>query len=259
MLKRILLTTLFCLLAAGLGGGYFYHASTYARERSQEETCRSIDIVIKDSLTDGLVTCRDILGFLNGGNGIIGTKMQDIDYFAIERNLAAQGEIRGVEAYGTNDGTVCVELLQRCAKMRFISSCGDFYCDSTGYIFPVAKKADVPVVTGRIPVTFNEGYKGYPLNKKEMEWISGALELGEYIERHWYWHNQIEQVDVAENGDIVLFTREGEHKFIFGDFSDIDGKFAKIATFYRNIEPQSGERDYRTVNIKYNNQIICKQ
>lgn len=258
MLKRILLTTLFCLLAAGLGGGYFYHASTYARERSQAETCKAIDIVIKDSLTDRLVSCKDVMGYLDDGKSIIGKNMDDIDIFSIEKNLNSQGEIRSAEVFSDNEGMVRVELFQRRAKMRFMGRCGDFYSDSTGYIFPVAKKADVPVVTGNIPVNYAQGFKGHALSDKEEKWIAGALELGDYIEQHWYWHRQIEQIDVADNGDIVLYTREGNHKFIFGDFSDIDGKFAKIAMFYKNIEPQSGDRKYSTVNIKYNNQIICR-
>lgn len=258
MLKRILLTTLFCLLAAGLGGGYFYHASRYARVRSGEEICKSIDIVIKDSLTDRLVTCRDIMGYLDGGKGIIGGKMNGIDLYAIEKGLGEKGEIRAVEAYCDNNGSVCIELLQRRAKMRFMGMCGDFYSDSTGYFFPVAKKADVPVVTGSIPLSSAAGYKGFAQNGKEKEWIAGALELGEYIEQHWYWHSQISQIDVADNGDVVLFTREGDHKFIFGDFTDIDDKFDKIATFYKVIVPQSGDKRYRTVNVKYKNQIICR-
>lgn len=258
MLKKILLTTLFCLLAAGLGGGYFYHAGSYARKCEAQRKCQAIDIHVMDSLENSLVTCRDIMGFLSQGKGIIGQTTSDIDLHAIEEMLRARGEVLSAEVYSDSEGRVGIRLTQRHAKLRFSGNGHDFYSDSTGYLFPIFKNADVPVVTGNIPIVWNEGDKGYRDNPSEAEWIDGAIKLGDFIENHWFYHRQIEQIDVAENGDIVLYTRDGNQKFIFGDFSSIDDKFARMTLFYKGIAQDGSHKKYNTVNVKYKNQIICR-
>ena len=59
---------------------------------------------------------------------------------------------------------------------------------------------------------------------------------------------------------MVLYTRSGDEKFIFGSLNDIDDKLTKMAGYYRTIKPQAKAKGktYKTVNLKYKDQIICK-
>jgi cell division protein FtsQ len=68
----------------------------------------------------------------------------------------------------------------------------------------------------------------------------------------------IEQIYIDKNGDVILSPRIGNHKVIFGDLKDIEVKFNKLYTFYKNIAPEKGWERYSEVNLKYNNQIVCK-
>ena len=48
-----------------------------------------------------------------------------------------------------------------------------------------------------------------------------------------------------------------KQKIIFGYPDNLDEKFEKINIFYKKIVPAKGWNTYRTVNVKFKNQIIC--
>lgn len=258
MLKRILLTTLFVLLTAAAGTGYFLFAGDYVRAREDAEVCDAIDVVIRDSLENALVSRSDVLDFIDGGRQILGHRRDSILIDSLEKRLLQRGEIRYAEIFTDNGGNLRIELLQRHASIRLSGEGREFYSDSTGYLFPVYNKTDVPLVTGFIPVSYTPGQKGYPSSERELAWMRDMAGLVSYIENHYYWHKTIEQIDIEKNGDIVFYMRDAAQRFIFGDFTDIPGKFAKMATYYKGIAPLPEAADYTTVNLKYDKQIICR-
>ena len=84
--------------------------------------------------------------------------------------------------------------------------------------------------------------------------------LARYIDSKPALKREIAQMDINEDGDIVLYTRSAGPAIIFGDSGDYVTKFAKLDAWWRNIAPQLEEgKTYKTINLKYNNQIICKQ
>ena len=151
-----------------------------------------------------------------------------------------------------------MKVTQRRAAVKFSGSGKEFYSDPSGYLFPVYKKCDVPIVTGTIPIGYRDGYRGYPSSGKEAEWLEGIHSLTSYIEAHYYWPRIVEQIHVAPGGDIILYTRDGRQKCIFGDCTGIEDKFARMAIYYKGIAPLSEAERYTSVNLKYDNQIICK-
>ena len=90
--------------------------------------------------------------------------------------------------------------------------------------------------------------------------LCGIVELARYIDSKPVLRSEIAQLDIAPNGDIVLYTRRPGPSIIFGDSADYVTKFRKLEAWWRNIEPQLDEKKhYKTINLKYNQQIICSQ
>ena len=86
------------------------------------------------------------------------------------------------------------------------------------------------------------------------------VSLAQYIDSKPVLKREIAQIDVAPDGDIVLFTRTAGPAIIFGDSGNCAEKFRKLEAWWRNIAPQADEKKpYKTINLKYNHQIICKQ
>ena len=63
--------------------------------------------------------------------------------------------------------------------------------------------------------------------------------------------NQITSIDVS-NSELSMFARTGE-LIEFGRVKDMNHKFTKLKLYYDNVSS-----DFSILNLKYNNQIICK-
>ena len=58
---------------------------------------------------------------------------------------------------------------------------------------------------------------------------------------------------------IALTLGSGDELYIIGGPERLGEKLSGIEEYLRNIVPLKGEGYYRTVNLKYKNQIICRQ
>ena len=56
-----------------------------------------------------------------------------------------------------------------------------------------------------------------------------------------------------------MITRDGNERFIFGSPSGVDDKLARMEKYYKYILPEKGQGYYKTVNVKFDKQIICKK
>ena len=114
----------------------------------------------------------------------------------------------------------------------------------------------------RVDVTAHVGgkdYKGAPKEGAEAEWMASVIGMLDYMRRSRIWAENIVQIHVDKGGDLILVPRDGNERFIFGEPHGVAGKFSRIEDYYRYIRPSKDEDWYRTVNVKYDNQIICKR
>lgn len=255
MLKKICITLFLTIICVGLLGGYFFHANCYAGERRTENICRSVNVRILDSIASDIVDKQDLEEMLK--KLAVGKKTDSLNLFEIENILDNNGEIAKSQVFWKDANTLGVNLTQRRPVVRFESSRGRFYSDRDGYLFPVLHTIDVPVVTGKIPLNVNSGYRGYA-DSSSIKWIKDIAEMSAFISSDKYWNRQISQIDVMANRDLVLYPTEGEIRFVFGDASDYKLKFRKIEKYYQHIAPTEKAKRYTVINVKFKNQIICK-
>lgn len=257
MLKKVLFTILIILGVSGLGGSYLWLVTRMERAERAKVVCPEVRVAIKGDGSN-LIGTEDILSIIGGGRGIVGMQADSVDLCGIEQKLAACGEILDSQAYRRADGTVQIDVRHRHAALRLFCGNGIYYSDPIGYLFPYRNPADVPVVTGRIPLQVGSRYQGRPRTQEEQRWLTALLALGDYIESHDFWHRQVAQIDVNPNGDLVLYMNSGGEQFIFGGADDIAAKFGKISRYYSSIAPLRGAKPYKTVNLKFKDQIVCK-
>ena len=81
------------------------------------------------------------------------------------------------------------------------------------------------------------------------------------VEKDDFWRSEIVQIVVAKGPDgapeIELVPRTGSHTVIFGSPDDAEEKLAKLLTFYRRGLRNIGWEEYRTINVKYKEQVVC--
>ena len=216
------------------------------------------------SFTDSLrfVSEDDVRGYIDSRYGTyVGRRLDSIDLRRLEEILESRSAISRCEAWTTDDQVLHVSISQRAPVVRFMKGDHGFYVDDRGYIFPLHPDytAPVPLVEGDIPVNVSEGYKGEAPDEKSKEWIEGVITLTNYLKGAKDWNTRIDRITVDSRGDLVLHPSSGDENFIFGAPDDIAGKLSRIDRYYSYILPAKGEGYYKYVNLKYKNQIICRQ
>lgn len=260
-MNRIVRYILLSLVGAGLIVGCAFAYAAASRARSGV-VCTRLNLVIKDSTKARFVCLEDVSAVLHKECGdFLGKRLDSLDICSMEKAVRAMGAVESAEVYVTADSSLNVVLTQKKPVLRFQSAEGGFYVDAAGSIFPLQKRwsARVPVVDGNIPVNVPAGYCGEAMTIWEQDWIAGIMDLENYISSDPLWRRDIAQVHIDRSGDIVLIPRQGNEKFIFGSPVEIPQKFSRIEHYYKCIVPKAGEDCYRSVNVKFDRQIICRK
>lgn len=259
MFRKILAYTGWTLLTGALAA-YFYFGAVLLRNNRDREICRSVNVTLLDSARNRFVSPDEVKQIITRFAGeVVGMKNRDINLRTLEELLNQRSAIRQSQVSLTRSGLMQIDITQRRPVLRIETENGGFYIDETAYIFPLVESftSYVPVVSGHIPVVINAGHRGQAL-EDEAGWMNKILELGIFMEENPFWGAQIEQIYVDRSGDILLEPRVGNQQIVFGNLDNIPEKFRKLYAFYKDVVPETGWDRYRSVNVKYRNQIICK-
>lgn len=233
---------------------------TGVRANRHTLTCSGLCIEFKDSLR--FVDEADIKTCLERNCPVyIGRRLDSIDLCGIENVLNSRSAILRSEAWTESDGNLHVSITQRSPVAKITTADHSFYIDDRGFIFPMRGECtvDIPVIEGAVPLHEPAGYKGEASTPEGRAWVQDITRLISYMDRQREWKGRFGKIRVDAGGDLVLVPAEGQETFIFGKCSDIPAKFARIDKYYRRIRPELGEDRYRTVNVKYKGQIVCRK
>jgi cell division protein FtsQ len=140
-----------------------------------------------------------------------------------------------------------------------------YYIAEDGSIMPLTNNFSpfVLVASGHIDEPFNNRQIRNileidlnNLNKKE-KILYNVFRLVKYIYKDEFWRSQIVQIYVNEKYEFELIPRVGPHIIAFGDISYYKEKFEKLKTLYLEGFNKTGWNNYTTLNLKFENQIVC--
>lgn len=232
---------------------------TISRKEMAILTCESVEICMKDSLR--FVTAEEVRSYLDSNYpGIIGERLDSLKLSRIEEMILSRSSIRDCQAWTDASGVLHIVVGQRLPAMRFGDSQNGFYVDETGFIFPLHRNytADVPHVGGAVPVREGPGFKGEARTEEGRRWIAAMLDFQKYVDKSREWKGKIADTRIDDNGDLVFRTSRGTETVIFGKPYGLAEKFDKMNKYFGRIKPQAADKEYKSISVKYNNQIICR-
>jgi cell division protein FtsQ len=194
---------------------------------------------------------------LEAGGLLVGRDLNDINIHKLENSLKNNPFIEYAKVYADMDGIVHVQIRQREPILRVINMANvHFYIDGNGLKIPLSDNftAKVLVANGFIDEDFSG--KVDTLNSKLAK---DLYRMALFIKTDTLWDNQIEQLFVDLKGDIEMVPRVGNHKIIFGDADSLQTKFRNLLVFYKKAMPKVGWDAYKSINLKYVNQIVCEK
>ena len=213
----------------------------------QKSVCTQVDINIVDGKVEGFLGGSEIKEQLQRAKIYPqGQPMKQINVRKIEETIRQNPFVETAECFKTQGGHVKVNLTQRLPVVRVKADNGDdYYVDMHGEIMPnTLYTSDLVIATGHISRPFAQKKLAY---------------LGNFVTTSPFWHSQVEQLNVLEDGTVEMVPRIGDHIVYLGSVSNIPQKFDRLEKFYRYGLSVAGWNKYSYINMEFDNQIICKK
>ncbi|MFM9944119.1 MAG: cell division protein FtsQ/DivIB [Bacteroidia bacterium] len=240
-IKKLLLLILIPVVIIGL----YYFAT---RDKDNVE-CKEVEINFNYKTEKPLLTEADIYKYLElpeGKKSLIGKYAANLKMNEMEQKLLKKSVIKKAEIYMSMGGKMKFDITLRHPILRVIPNVKAPYyiCDDRVKI-PLSSNFTPDL----IPAT---GFMNDKIDRK-LYYIVG------FVNNNSFWKEQIQQFFVSENQDISFIPFTGVHEVILGDTSNLDEKFKKLEVFYKKGLSKIGWDKYKSINLKFKGQVICKQ
>ena len=225
--------------------GYLSFAVKMFAYKSDETICPRISVTISDAGQLNFVSREDVQTLLKDKTVYpIGVRLDHIDTDRLENYLKGKSRIKTAECYKTPNGELRVAVTQREPILRVKGMYGDYYVDSELKVMPVSPifSAYVPIATGFVNKELALGQLG---------------EFALFLRDHYFWNAQIEQIDVARNGEVTLVTRVGDQLVVMGTLDNYKDKLDRLYALYVNGFNKIGWNKYKQITLKYDGQVVC--
>lgn len=226
--------------------GYLVYAKWSFSYNDNDIICNDLQIQFNDNNKTKLITESDIAKIIDvKGLNPIGVRYINIRSESIENELLKNRIIKKVECYKTQSGIVKLEVTQRSPKF-IIAGKENFYVDTDRELFPLSVNSAiyVPVVSGRIT-------KSFATNQ--------LFDFIDYLEKDQFWNAQIEQIFITDDLKIEMIPRVGDAVILLGTLDKYEDKLQKLVVFYQKGLSVLGWNRYSSIDLQYNNQIVCKK
>lgn len=228
----------------------------FIKSEKQALQCSRIKILIPGA--DNFIEREEIDIILSQSQGsLVGRPLSTINTQDIEEAIQANPYIAFAKVYADMDGVINIQVKQRQPVLRVINSGGqDYYVDRDGLKMPMSPNftANVLVATGDIL----EGFGGR-VDTLITPLLDDLYETALFIKQDTLWDAQIEQIFVNNRKEIELIPRVGNQRIILGSAESLSIKMGNLLAFYKQAMPQAGWDTYKSINVKYINQVVCER
>ncbi len=234
---HIILLTLGVILVVS----YLIFALSYFKINEDEIKCTDLIVQINGSMP--LLSEDDIHAILNQENiHPIGNSLNNLKTHRIEQCLEANPYVTYASSYFTPNGLVYLQVNLR--EPKFIVAAGEnYYIDRERVAIPIPLYASayLPIVTGRVTKS---------MAKTEI------FDFIDYLEKDAFWNAQIAQIHIKNDHRIELSPRVGDTTILLNDLQHAEGKLNQVYRFYEQCFGKIGWNRYRTLDLRFENQII---
>jgi len=238
----------------------------FVSHRQSEAPVHALEIQVQDASGRSFLDSAAIAQLvLRAAPELIGSPRAAVDLDSIHSLVSTHPSIREVQAYITVDGRCVVKAAQRIPIARIINRDGSsFYMDQDGFTMPLSRHAtaDVPVFTGNLSERMSD--LPIPVMQKDSTWsrrshLDEILIFTRFLENNEFMDAQVEHVVFNERGEMEAVPRVGNHRILIGDATHLEKKYRKLLAFYAHTLHTRDLNQYRRINLKYDNQVVCEK
>ena len=211
--------------------------------KSENLESQALNLIKIESLQNRFVSVDNVVNILSK-EGLVYENQEVFDIKSIESVIMSQPQIKEAEVFLNLNGLVDVIVEEKKPILRVFESSDSYYLDEDCQIMPLSD-----LYTSRNLIASGD------LNSFNTEDI---CKLSKYIESDKFLKSLISQIYFEKN-NIILVTRIQNHEINIGDLDFIELKFDNLLCFYNNVIEFKGWNYYKSINLKYTDQIICSK
>lgn len=240
----------------------------FAIHQHNARTATGVDIAIEPFGSHEFISEQDLnTTLIRNGFSLDNQAISSVDIPVIEQLVLANPDVENCEACITVEGKVYLRVTQRRPIARFTNMVGEsFYMDDKGKLMPWSATYTAPVIL--VNGTFVDNYTTMKDRDFSAVDADSALLTPTPLDDVWnivkkidsdsFLRVQMVQLYLSPDNGFELIPRVGDHKIIFGDAENIDGKFSKLHLFYSYGLKKTGRwTEYSAIDLRYKNQIVC--
>lgn len=227
----------------------------FVQARQSSRTCQKIIINIVQQEDNEFLKEEDIVRLAtdNDKEPLIGAAMGDINTKTLEERIRNNVYVRSCQVSKNIQGTVRIIITQRRPIARWIKNDQQhFYVDSMGVMMPIMKNH-----TARVMAITQEIDKKVPNFQKDTFDIV-LLRLLNTIDQDKLLRAQIAHIHINKYEKLTMVPQIGAQIIDFGSLVKFEEKIKKLRIFYKKIIPLKGWKAYKSVSLRYLNQIVCE-
>jgi cell division protein FtsQ len=174
---------------------------------------------------------------------VVNQAKSTIDLYSLERNVSENPYIEKAAVFLTIGGLLKATIKQRTPIARMLSSKDSYYVDKQGIKIPLSANYSARVL-------LVSGMESEADVQRILPLIGSILE-DDFLQK--------EIVGIVKSADdnYMFSVRSGNYKIDFGKLTDIALKFRKLKAFYNTTFDNKTIQEYKTIAIKYHNQVVC--
>ena len=175
-------------------------------------------------------------------------RKENINLEQLETYLSGHEMVENAEIYLTLSGDLGAIIKQRTPVLRVACDTEAYYYDTQGKRMPLSDNysARVPITADTISEEGND----------DLIVLSRIINEDEFLKKQII---GIDRLEKGEHFEYEMKTRVGEQKILLGDLQRIEKKIAKLKVFYNRTMLDSTYANYKTINLKFNDQIVCEK
>ncbi|MEC9159937.1 MAG: hypothetical protein VX710_05930 [Bacteroidota bacterium] len=233
--------------------------TAFANSEYAEITLNEVNIdFIKDN-QHHLITNDEVVDLVKDLGLVEGVSIKkDIHVDQIEKTLRNHYAVDKAEVYFLNNGDLHINIFKKTPIARLLGNTPDenFYLDYNGRLMKTSDSyvAKLPIFSGEI-FSINDEFD----SKNSTLIMDDIYEMSQLINNDAFLKSQIVQIHISNNGYFELIPRIGNHKILFGSPENMEEKLNKIKLFYTKGPDPKELNLYDTLNVMYNDQIVCSK
>ncbi len=241
---RIRLKTIFVVIAAVLVVGYVVVMSVLPKKTESESVkCHTVECVFKDSVRYRYISPGQVRKYLHQvGCYPVGTPLEKVQLQTIEDTLCAHPIIATADCYMSADGTMHIELTQRCPIAHVVNDKESYFVATDRQLMPVWSTIKDSVLRVRGRLTHEQS-------------CHEVADFAEWVQKDSVWRSRIAYLNLAAPHQYVLYMRGDTTQYVLGDLHNYEAQLHRLSVFESQLR-KLPKQHFGKVDLRFDNQVV---